>query len=115
MKLHLDSNIIEGTPEEIIKYKELLEVKNQAEEENEATDEHTFWYLEGSILTDHNVLKTLFGGYFEDSKGRRYTYHAVHKLIKPLNREDVREEFEKAKHRGGLLKYYSVQDLFVRE
>lgn len=31
MKLHLDSNIVEGTPEELVKYKELLEGKDEAE------------------------------------------------------------------------------------
>ena len=31
MKLHLDSNIVEGTPEELVKYQELLEDKDEAE------------------------------------------------------------------------------------
>lgn len=216
MKFHLDSNIVEGTPEELVKYQELLEGKNKdnqlfcfghahrpdedalkslvgslvkvadpytesteistdeaetyttelqvgdrvkvlksefgAEGEATVTDVlghgevevagtnkqgtysegwsnhvsnlekieedikgYTFWYIEGSILTDHNVLKTTLGGHFEDSIGRRYTYQSVHALMKPMDREDVREEFEKAKHRGRLLKYYSVQDLFIRE
>lgn len=207
MKFHLDNNIVEGTPEELVKYQELLE---GLEEEREAevlksghmhvgyqeadsytesteisTDEaetastdiqvgdrvkvlkskfgaegeatvtavledgevelagtnkggryltdwsnhvsslekieeedtigYTFWYLEGNILTDRNVLKTTFGGFFEDSKGRRYPYQAIHDLMKPLNREDVREEFEGAKHSGSLLKYYPALDVFIRE
>lgn len=29
MKFHLDSNIVEGTPEEIVKYQELLEEKEK--------------------------------------------------------------------------------------
>ena len=31
MKLHLDNNIVEGTPEELVKYQELLEDKDEAE------------------------------------------------------------------------------------
>ena len=90
-------------------------VSNLEKIEEDAPKGYTFWYIEGSILTDHNVLKTTLGGHFEDSIGRRYTYQSVHALMKPMDREDVREEFEKAKHRGRLLKYYSVQDLFIRE
>lgn len=90
-------------------------VSNLEKIEEEDTMGYTFWYLEGSILTNRNVLKTLFEGYFEDSKGRRYTYHAVHKLIKPINSKDVREEFEGAKHSGSLLKYYPALDVFIRE
>lgn len=129
MKLFINENVIEGTPEELVKYKELLEDKNQAEEvlksghrhvgyqeeEEEATKGYTFWYIEGSTFNNHNVLKTIFGGYFEDSKGRRYSYQSVHGLINPINRKDVREEFEEAKNQGGLLKYYSSLDVFGEE
>ena len=31
MKLHLDSNVVEGTPEELVKYQELLEEKEKEE------------------------------------------------------------------------------------
>ena len=31
MKFHLDNNIVEGTPEELVKYQELLEDKDEAE------------------------------------------------------------------------------------
>ena len=114
MKLHLDSNIIEGTPEEIIKYKELLEVKNQADEEKEATNEYTFWYINGSELYDRNVLKTVSKDYFEDSKGRKYSYKSVHRLVTPITNENVCIHFEGAKHEDELLKYYPSLDTFVR-
>ena len=114
MKLHLDSNIIEGTPEEIVKYKELLEVSNQADEENEATDEHTFWYIDGNQPYDRNVLKTVSEDYFVDSQGRRYTYSSLDGLIIPITNENTHTHFEGAKHKGKLLRYYPSLDAFIR-
>ena len=172
MKFHLDNNIVEGTPEELVKYQELLEDKDEAETssselqvgdrvkvlkselgaEGEATvtavledgdvelagksrsgkyltnwanhvsniekiEEdiigYTFWYLDGSTFNNRTVLKVTLGGHFEDSKGRRYTYQAVHGLVKPLDREDVREKFEKAENYECLLKYYPTVDVFA--
>ena len=158
MKFHLDNNIVEGTPEELVKYQELLEEKEAdllrfghehqlTETEQRAkgnfkgllgslkvldsyttstessTDEaeedkligYTFWYLDGGVLNHRNVLKTNLEGYFEDSKGRRYSHQAVSGFAKPLDREDAREEFEGAKHSGSLLKYYPALDVFIRE
>lgn len=202
MKFHLDNNIVEGTPEELVKYQELLEDKeallksghihvgyqeadsytdsteistDEAETsstelqvgdrvkvlrselgaEGEATvtavledgdvelagtskegkyltnwsnhvsnlekieedniKGYTFWYLDGSTFNNRNVLKTTLEGHFEDSKGRRYSYQSVHGLINPINRKDVREEFEEAKNQGGLLKYYLALDVFSWE
>ena len=206
MKLHLDSNIIEGTPEEIVEYLRLVEGNSsdnqlttyghahQPDEEcteptEESEDEsqepstelqvgdrvkvlkseggaegeakvtavledgdvelagtnregeystnwsnhvsnlekieediigYTFWYVDGSTFNNRNVLKVTLEGHFEDSKGRRYSHltmvqKAVHGLVKPLDREDVREKFEKAKHSGSLLKYYPALDVFIRE
>ena len=177
MKFHLDNNIVEGTPEELVKYQELLEDKDEAEtssselqvgdrvkvlrsefgaegeatvtavredgdvelagtnkqgtyseewsnnvsnlekieEEEEDIKGYTFWYLDGSTFNNRTVLKTTLGGHFEDSKGRRYTYQSLHGLINPINRENVREEFEEAKHSGGILKYYPALDVFVKE
>ena len=114
MKLHLDSSIIEGTPEEIVKYKELLEVSNQAEEENEATDEYTFWYIDGNQPYDRNVLKTVSEDYFVDSQGRRYTYSSLDGLIIPITNENTHTHFEGAKHEGKLLRYYPSLDAFIR-
>ena len=76
---------------------------------------YTFWYLDGSTFNNRTVLKVTLGGHFEDSKGRRYSHQAVHGLVKPLDREDAREEFEGAKHSGSLLKYYPALDVFIRE
>ena len=84
-------------------------------EEEEDIKGYTFWYLEGSTLNNRNVLKTNLEGYFEDSKGRRYTYQAVHGLVNPINKENVREEFEEAKHSGSMLKYYPALDVFIKE
>ena len=173
MKLHLKGNIVEGTPEELVKYQELLEDKDEAEtsstglqvgdrvkvlrsefgaegeatvtavledgdvelagtnkqgtyseewsnnvsnlekiEEEEDIKGYTFWYLEGSTLNNRNVLKTNLEGYFEDSKGRRYTYQSVHGLIKPIDNEYARKAFERARHNGKLLKYYPTVDAF---
>ena len=85
------------------------------EEEEEDIKGYTFWYLEGSTFNNRTVLKTTLGDYFEDSKGRRYAYQAIHGLINPINRENVREEFEEAKHSGGILKYYPALDVFIKE
>ena len=158
MKFHLDNNIVEGTPEELVKYQELLEDKEREAEllksghmhqpsEQEfqdtfrgifgsvkvkdsytestkiSTDEedikgYAFWYLEGSTFDNRAVLKTTLGTlghYFEDSKGRRYSYQSVHGLIKPINRGNAHEEFEEAKHRDMLLLYYPALDVFSWE
>ncbi|WFG33938.1 hypothetical protein F10086_16 [Staphylococcus phage vB_SauM_JDF86] len=194
MKFHLNSNIVEGTPEELVKYQELLE---ELEEEREAEFDarnysifspeaqdpstdikvgdrvkvlkseggaegeaivtavledgdvrlegrsdngvysyqwsnqvsnlekieaeedkpmgYTFWYIDGGVFNHLNVLKTSLEGYFEDSKGRRYTYEAVSDLIEPIDNENAREKFEEARHIGKLLKYYPSVDLFAKD
>ena len=216
MKFHLDNNIVEGTPEELVKYQELLEEKEREAEllksghkhqssEQEAlnnfkgllgslkvadsytvstensTDEaetpstelkvgdrvkvlrsnfgaegeatvtailkggrvelagnnkegtylsdwsnyisnlekiedvpkgYTFWYIDGGVLNHRNVLKASLDGDFEDSTGTRYTYQAVHGLIKPIDNEYARKAFERARHNGKLLKYYPTVDAF---
>lgn len=108
MKLHLDSNIIEGAPEELVEYLRLV----GAEAEEDKPMGYTFWYVDGVVLNHLNVLKASLEGYFEDSKGRRYTYQAVSGLIKPIDREDARKAFERARHNGKLLKYYPTVDAF---
>ena len=207
MKLHLESNIVEGTPEELVKYQELLEADNSKKSlfpfghehqlteteqrakgnfkgllgslkvkdsyasstdiqvgdrvkvlksasgaEGEATVTavleygvvevagtnkdgqyltnwanhvsnlekiedapmgYTFWYIDGTQGRKLNVLKATLDGDFEDSTGTRYTYQAVHGLIKPIDREDVREKFEKAENYECLLKYYPTVDVFA--
>src|SRR5699024_3380298 len=164
MKFHLNSNIVEGTPEELVKYQELLEGKDEAvsastdikvgdrvkvvksvigavgeatvtavlengyvELEGKNENGHystswsnhvsnlekiedvpmgyTFWSVDGVVLNHLNVLKASLEGYFEDSKGRRYTYQAVSGLIKPIDREDARKAFERARHNGKLVRY----------
>ena len=90
-------------------------VSNLEKIEEEDIIGYTFWYLDGSTFNNRTVLKVTLGGHFEDSKGRRYSHQAVHGLVKPLDREDAREEFEKAKHSGRLLKYYPALDVFIRE
>ena len=171
MKLHLESNIVEGTPEELVEYLRLLEageeepstdiqvgdrvkvLKSELGAEGEATvtavledgdvelagtnkrgryltnwsnhvsniekiEEdapmgYTFWYIDGTQGRNLNVLKATLDGDFEDSTGTRYTYQAVHGLVKPLDREDAREKFEKAENYGCLLKYYPTVDVFA--
>ena len=90
-------------------------VSNLEKIEEEDIKGYTFWYLDGSTFNNRTVLKTTLGGHFEDSKGRRYTYQSLHGLINPINRENVREEFEEAKHSGGILKYYPALDVFIKE
>ena len=84
-------------------------------EEEEDIKGYTFWYLDGSTFNNRTVLKTTLGDYFEDSKGRRYAYQAIHGLMNPINKENVREEFEEAKHSGSMLKYYPALDVFIKE
>ncbi|ARM69270.1 hypothetical protein vBSauClo6_129 [Staphylococcus phage vB_Sau_Clo6] len=74
---------------------------------------YTFWYIDGVYNRTNNVLEATLDGDFEDSTGTRYTYQAVHGLIKPLDREDARKHFEDAKHYDCLLKYYSTVDEFT--
>lgn len=109
---------LEKIEEEI---KEACDYVEKVKEEDKPMG-YTFWYIDITILsnydtlrTSHSVLKTSPEGYFEDSTGRKYTYQYVSGWVKPIDREDVREEFEKAEHTGELLKYYSLGDMFVRE
>ncbi|ARM69482.1 hypothetical protein vBSauS24_127 [Staphylococcus phage vB_Sau_S24] len=74
---------------------------------------YTFWYIDGVYNRTNNVLEATLDGDFEDSTGTRYTYQAVHGLIKPLDKEDARKHFEEAKHYDCLLKYYSTVDEFT--
>lgn len=90
-------------------------VSNLEKIEEEDIIGYTFWYLDGGVLNHRNVLKTNLEGYFEDSKGRRYSHQAVSGFAKPLDREDARKEFEGAKHSGSMLKYYPALDVFIRE
>ena len=173
MKFHLDNNIVEGTPEELVEYLRLVGVEeekpstdikvgdrvkvleseggavgeatvtkvlNHGDVELEGKSRHgvysyrwsnrvsnlekieaeedkpmgyTFWYIDGVSLNHLNVLKTSIDGYFEDSKGCRYTHYAVRGLVKPIDNAYVREEFEDAKHNGKLLKYYPTLDEFA--
>lgn len=118
MKFHLDSNIIEGTPDEILEYTELLRNKGKDNEEESDETGYAFWYLEGYKFNNNSVLKVSVGkGYFEDSKGKRYTYQDVSSFVKPLNKKDTRELFElfnEAKNEEVLLKYYPVRDIFSK-
>lgn len=110
MKLHLDSNIAEGSPEELVEYLRLLE-----EEEEDSPMGYTFWYIDGVVPNHLHVLKASLYDYFEDSKGTRYPYQDVHGLVKPIGNAYVREEFEDAKHNVKLLKYYPTLDEFAWE
>src|SRR5699024_2809177 len=74
---------------------------------------YTFWYVDGVVLNHLNVLKASLEGYFEDSTGTIYTQQAVSGLIKPIDREDARNKFEKAKNYECLLKYYPTADMFA--
>ena len=88
-------------------------VSNLEKIEEEDIIGYTFWYVDGGVLNHRNVLKVTLEGHFEDSKGRRYSHQAVSGLIKPLDREDAREKFEKAENYGCLLKYYPTADIFA--
>ena len=88
-------------------------VSNLEKIEEEDIIGYTFWYVDGGVLNHRNVLKVTLEGHFEDSKGRRYSNQAVSGLIKPLDREDAREKFEKAENYGCLLKYYPTADIFA--
>ena len=83
------------------------------EEAEDSPMGYTFWYIDGTQGRNLNVLKARLDGDFEDSTGKRYTYQAVHGLVKPLDREDVREKFEKAENYECLLKYYPTADIFA--
>ena len=82
------------------------------EEAEDAPMGYTFWYIDGTQGRNLNVLKASLDGDFEDSTGTRYTYQAVHGLIKPIDNEYARKAFERARHNGKLLKYYPTVDAF---
>lgn len=90
-------------------------VSNLEKIEEEDIKGYTFWYIEGSTFDNRAVLKTTLEGNFENSKGRRYPYQSVDGLLKPIDRENAREEFEEAKHRDMLLLYYPSLDVFSWE
>jgi len=107
---------LEGTSDNgVYSYKWSNHVSNLEKIEEDEVKEYTFWYVDDVILSNHTVLKKSIEGYFEDSEGYRYTRRDVSDLVKPIDSEDIREEFEKAKHMGKLLKYYSSGDIFIRE
>ena len=85
------------------------------EEAEDSPMGYTFWYIDGTQGRNLNVLKASLDGDFEDSTGTRYTYQAVHGLIKPIDNEYARKAFERARHNGKLLKYYPSLDVFIRE
>lgn len=87
--------------------------KEEEEVEEDSPMGYTFWYIDGTQGRNLNVLKATLDGDFEDSTGTRYTYQAVHGLVKPVDNAYVREEFEDAKHNCKLLKYYSTVDEFA--
>lgn len=87
-------------------------VSNLEKIEEEDIIGYTFWYIDGGVLNHRNVLKVTLEGHFEDSTGTRYTYQAVHGLIKPIDNEYARKAFERARHNGKLLKYYPTVDAF---
>lgn len=151
MKLHLESNIAEGTPEELVEYLRLVEgnisdnqlfcfghahrpdedtlksligslvkVDKEYTDSTESSTEgadgllgYTFWYLDTANFNNFVVLKASLEGYFEASTGKRYTYQAVSGYVRPVDREDVREEFERARDKRALLSYYPVVDEFA--
>ena len=82
------------------------------EEAEDSPMGYTFWYIDGTQGRNLNVLKATLDGDFEDSTGTRYTYQAVHGLIKPIDNEYARKAFERARHNGKLLKYYPTVDAF---
>ena len=82
------------------------------EEAEDSPMGYTFWYIDGTQGRNLNVLKASLDGDFEDSTGTRYTYQAVHGLIKPIDNEYARKAFERARHNGKLLKYYPTVDAF---
>jgi len=112
MKLYLDRNIIEGTPEELVEYQRLVEDKDK--DDNDGLLGYNFWYLEGTNFNKFVVLEARTN-YFEDSRGNRYTYQAVSEHVRPVDREDVLVKFESAKDNGKLLMYYSTVDLFTHK
>lgn len=113
MKLHLETNIIEGTPEEIIEYTELLEGKSK-EVKDDVEDGilgYKFWYLKGTTHNKFAVLKAS-DNYLEDSRGYRYTYPAVSSYARPVYREDVYVKFDEAENKGLALRYFPTLDMF---
>ena len=99
---------------------ELLLEKIEEEEDVEVDPEdvkdgllgYRYWYLEGININSFYVLKAT-ANYFEDSKGKRYTYQAVSERVKPIDREDACKRFERAKDNDKLLRYYPTVDLFT--
>ena len=89
-----------------------LELLEDDEADDNAPMGYTFWYIDGTQGRKLNVLKATLDGDFEDSTGTRYTYQAVHGLVKPIDKENAREKFENARHSGKLLKYYPTVDAF---
>ena len=112
MKLHLESNIVEGTPEELVEYQRLVE--NKDKDNDDGLLGYRYWYLEGININSFYVLKATTN-YFEDSKGKRYTYQDVSGHVKPIDKDDVSKRFKRAKDNDKLLRYYPTVDLFTHE
>lgn len=90
-------------------------IPNLEKIKEEAPMGYTYWYLDTVEHNKYVVLKATLDGGFETSLGGKYILKGVSGLIKPIDREDVREEYEGAEYNGKLLKYYPTVDMFVRE
>ena len=55
MKFHLDNNIAEGTPEELVEYLRLVEGKDKDNDDKPL--DYRYWYLEGVNINSFYVLE----------------------------------------------------------
>ena len=91
---------------------EKIEEEDLDPEEADELLGYRYWYLEGTTFNKFVVLEASPEGYFEDSRGKRYTHQAVSGHVKPIDREDAYVKFDDAERKGALLSYYPTVDIF---
>uniref|UniRef100_A0AB39C7S9 Uncharacterized protein n=1 Tax=Staphylococcus phage UHP46 TaxID=3234966 RepID=A0AB39C7S9_9CAUD len=93
-----------------VAYLEKIEDEDLDPEEADELLGYRYWYLEGT--NNQFVVLEVSNGYFEDSRGKRYTHQAVSSHVKPIDREDAHVKFDFAERKGALLSYYPTVDIF---
>ncbi|ARM69269.1 hypothetical protein vBSauClo6_128 [Staphylococcus phage vB_Sau_Clo6] len=113
MKLHLDNNIVEGTPEELVEYLRLLEAESTENDKDEEEEVYNDVYDKGAFYTVTDeasesalpvgaILQHQHGRMFRDSQGNLCIISRPSLLNRGhVNGDEIKKQrFELAKQLG---------------